>query len=113
MKSFVFSTVAALALAAPVLSFAQQADHALSRAEVKAELARLAAVGYHPTLAQTPYPDDVQSALRRVNAQPVTQSRATAAQGSTATDFGSDARAATESGRPLIADSRNALYRGH
>ncbi|AYZ68186.1 DUF4148 domain-containing protein [Burkholderia multivorans] len=113
MKSFVFSAVAALALAAPIHSSAQQADHALSRAEVKAELARLAAVGYHPTLAQTPYPDDVQSALQRVNAQPAAQSGAAEAPEPAATDFGSDARAATESGRPAIPDSRNALYRGH
>ncbi|PCE24746.1 DUF4148 domain-containing protein [Burkholderia ubonensis] len=108
MKSFVSATIAALILAAPALSFAQQADHAPTRAEVEAELARLEAAGYRPAADHTRYPPNIQAAQRRVDQQQVVQTSAPVAAG-----FGSETRTATESGRPAMTSGRDALYRRH
>ncbi|MCA8242463.1 DUF4148 domain-containing protein [Burkholderia sp. AU32262] len=64
MKTLVTSTLAALILSAPALSFAQPADHPLTRAEVKAEMARLAA---EDSLAQA-RTDEMLSQVRLMSA---------------------------------------------
>lgn len=89
MKTLASSTLAALILAAPALSFAQQADHQLTRAEVKAEMARLAAVGYTPALDHNQYP------------------------AADTTGYGSETRTAGESGRAMSVNGRDSIYRGH
>jgi len=61
---FVAATVAAAA-AVPTLSFAQT-DHAITRAEVRAELVQLQQAGYRPASDNTQYPANLQAALARI-----------------------------------------------
>lgn len=79
MKTRVSSTLAALILSAPALSFAQQAGHQPTRAEVKAEMARLAAVGYTPALDHNQYPAAILAAEKRVRENAVAQGAPNAA----------------------------------
>lgn len=109
MKTLVSSTLAALILSAPALSFAQQADHPLTRAEVKAEMARLAAVGYTPALDHNQYPAAIRAAEQRVRENAVAQSAPAADN----TGYGSEARTTGESGRAMMINGRDSIYRGH
>jgi Domain of unknown function (DUF4148) len=69
MKIIASLVIAAAALAAPVLSFAQSADHSLTRAQVRAELVQLERAGYNPfNAADTRYPADIQAAEAKVAA---------------------------------------------
>lgn len=61
--------VAATAIAAPALSFAQSYD-SLTRAEVRAALVRVEQAGYDPALADDDdYPADIQGAEAKIAAQ--------------------------------------------
>ncbi|ELW9528268.1 MULTISPECIES: DUF4148 domain-containing protein [Burkholderia] len=113
MKTLVSSTLAALILAAPALSFAQQADHQLTRAEVKAEMARLAAVGYTPALDHNQYPAAILAAEQRVRENAVAQSAPNATPAADTTGYGSETRTAGESGRAMSVNGRDSIYRGH
>ncbi|SOT45523.1 DUF4148 domain-containing protein [Burkholderia cenocepacia] len=113
MKTLVSSTLAVLILAAPALSFAQQADHQLTRAEVKAEMARLAAVGYTPALDHNQYPAAILAAEQRVRENAVAQSAPNATPAADATGYGSETRTAGESGRAMSVNGRDSIYRGH
>jgi hypothetical protein len=68
MKSFIYAVAAASILCAPLASFAQvQANQQpLTRAEVKADLARLEQAGYRPVADDPLYPADIQAAEARV-----------------------------------------------
>ncbi|HVE08481.1 MAG TPA: DUF4148 domain-containing protein [Paraburkholderia sp.] len=69
MKTIASLVIAAAALAAPVLSFAQSADQGLTRAQVRAELVQLERAGYNPSdSSDTRYPVDVQAAEAKVAA---------------------------------------------
>ncbi|MBM2771416.1 DUF4148 domain-containing protein [Burkholderia anthina] len=109
MKTLISSTLAALILSAPALSFAQQADHQLTRAEVKAEMARLAAVGYTPAMDHNQYPVAILAAEKRVRDNAVAQAAPAAGQ----TGYGSEARTTGESGRASMINGRDSIYRGH
>ncbi|MGY6156284.1 DUF4148 domain-containing protein [Paraburkholderia graminis] len=68
-KIFVCLAVAASALAAPALSFAQSSEP-VTRAEVRADLVRLEHAGYKSALASDAYyPNDIQAAEAKVAAQ--------------------------------------------
>jgi hypothetical protein len=70
IKAFVPAVVLASALAAPVVSFAQQSNAPVTRAEVRAELVQLEKAGYQPGRANDlRYPEDLQAAEARVAAQ--------------------------------------------
>lgn len=70
MKSLLKAAVVAAILAVPVASFAQaQAEQQpVTRAQVRAELAQLRAAGYDPS-DWMHYPDNIQAAEARVDAQ--------------------------------------------
>ena len=69
MKSSIYSVIAALALTAPVASFAaQQANAPVTRAQVKAELAELEQAGYNPG-DWANYPENLQAAEQKVAAK--------------------------------------------
>ncbi|MEK2606610.1 DUF4148 domain-containing protein [Burkholderia arboris] len=113
MKTLISSTLAALILSAPALSFAQPADHPLTRAEVKAEMARLAAVGYTPAMDHNQYPVAILAAEKRVRDNAVVQAAPNAAPAADKTGFGSEARTTSESGRATMTNGRDSIYRGH
>ncbi|WP_027817685.1 DUF4148 domain-containing protein [Paraburkholderia bannensis] len=65
------SLIVAVAMVAPVAAFAQasQANQPLTRAQVQAELVQLEKAGYTPARNDLHYPDDIQAAQARVDAQ--------------------------------------------
>ena len=67
VRSLVAAATVAAAVAVPTLSFAQP-DHALTRAEVRAELVQLQQAGYQPASDNTQYPVHLQAALARIDA---------------------------------------------
>jgi Domain of unknown function (DUF4148) len=80
MKTIATLLVSAAALTAPVLSFAQSADHGLTRAQVRAELVQLEQAGYNPmTAADARYPEDIQVAEAKVGAAETTTNTASTA----------------------------------
>jgi hypothetical protein len=68
MKSLIKAVVVAAVLAVPAVSFAQQSQQPVTRAEVKTELAQLRAAGYDPS-DWMHYPDNIQAAEAKVEAQ--------------------------------------------
>jgi len=68
MKSLIQAVVIAVAIAAPVASFAQT-NQPMTRAQVRAELVQLEKAGYQPGLADPHYPANIEAAEARVNAQ--------------------------------------------
>jgi hypothetical protein len=70
IKAFVPAVVLVSALTAPVVSFAQQSNAPLTRAQVRAQLFRLEKAGYEPAAGASPYyPARTQAAEARVSAQ--------------------------------------------
>jgi hypothetical protein len=68
IKSLIPAVVLASALAAPVVSFAQESNAPVTRAQVRAELVQLEQAGYRGD-DQAHYPDQIQAAEARVAAQ--------------------------------------------
>jgi hypothetical protein len=69
MKSLIQAVALAVAIAAPVASFAQS-EQPVTRAEVKAQIQQLEQAGYNPARAtDSTYPADIQAAEARVSAQ--------------------------------------------
>jgi len=64
IKSLIVSAVVAV----PVVSFAQSTQP-VTRAQVRAELVQLEKAGYNPVGDYTNYPQNIQAAEARVNAQ--------------------------------------------
>jgi len=77
MKSFIYAVVAATILAAPAVSFAQQSTAPVTRAEVRAELVALEKAGYNPN-DWINYPENLQAAQQRVDAERIAQGHAPA-----------------------------------
>lgn len=93
MKTLVSALAVAAALTVPALSFAQQSDAPVSRAQVRAELVQLQQAGYNPNISDPSYPQNIQAAEARVSTQ-------TLAQAPTQTsDYGSVAAGSSQSGR--------------
>ena len=85
MKSLIKTVALAVALAAPLASFAQT-EQPLTRAEVKAQLKQIEQAGYNPANAvDSNYPADIQAAEARVAAHSAMAQGDTAGYGSTAT----------------------------
>ena len=72
MKHFAYTAFVAGALATSTASFAQDAAAPVTRAEVRADLARLEQAGYVPGANEVQYPADIQAAEARVAAQDAT-----------------------------------------
>jgi hypothetical protein len=70
MKSLVFAMVAASALSIPLASYAQPTENGpVTRAQVRQDLINLEQAGWQPTARDAYYPEDIQAAEQRVNAQ--------------------------------------------
>jgi hypothetical protein len=69
MKTLIAAALAATVLAAPALSFAQENQQPVTRAQVRAELVQLEKAGYRPGLSSPYYPEDLQAAEARVDQQ--------------------------------------------
>ena len=65
---FFKSLIVAAAVVVPVVSFAQS-NEPLTRAQVRAELVQLEKAGYNPTADYNDYPQNIQAAQARVDAQ--------------------------------------------
>lgn len=100
MKSLIQAVIAAAVLCAPIASFAQS-NAPVTRAQVRAELAQLAQVGYHPGDGDNAhYPEDIQAAEARV-----------AALNSAVNSYGGSANGTSASGRPGVsAADWNEMY---
>ncbi|AOJ28537.1 MULTISPECIES: DUF4148 domain-containing protein [Burkholderia] len=93
MKSLVVTAAAAVLLAAPALSFAQQAQAPVTRAQVLQELIDLESVGYNPARGEADnYPDDIMAAQQRLQAKRLAEHKAAQAA------YGPAGQPATESG---------------
>jgi hypothetical protein len=93
MKSLIQAVVIAVAIAAPVASFAQSSQNQpLTRAEVRAQLEQLEQAGYYPGRSgRDPYyPADIQAAEAKVAAQNAAQAQATS--------YGSGSNGSTQAG---------------
>nr|WP_284503365.1 DUF4148 domain-containing protein [Caballeronia sp. GAWG1-1] len=102
IKSFVPALVIASALAAPTFAFAQS-NGPVTRAEVRAELVQLEKAGYNPSTDHAFYPQNIQAAEARVDAQQGTSS------------YGASTAGSSQAGvRPSASMSdRNSVYFGH
>jgi hypothetical protein len=71
MKSLIQAVALAAVLAVPAVSFAQSqpANGPVTRAQVRSELEQLEKAGYRPEANDRYYPQDIQAAQARVDAQ--------------------------------------------
>ncbi|KVE04444.1 MULTISPECIES: DUF4148 domain-containing protein [Burkholderia] len=69
MNNLIRAVLLSCALSAPIVAFAQTADHALTRADVRADLVRVEKAGYRPVGSDPYYPEDIQAAEAKVAAQ--------------------------------------------
>lgn len=71
MKSLIKAVALAAVLAVPAISFAQSqpTNGPVTRAQVRGELEQLERAGYRPAENDRYYPQDIQAAEARVNAQ--------------------------------------------
>ncbi|SAL04875.1 membrane protein [Caballeronia calidae] len=100
MKTFISAVAVAAALAVPALSFAQQSDAPITRAQVRAELVQLEKAGYNPNISDPSYPSNIQAAETRVSAQTLAQAP------TQSSDYGSVATGSSQSGRTTGAQPR-------
>ena len=84
------SLIVAAAFAIPAVSSFAQSNQPITRAEVKAQLVQLEKAGYNPASDQTQYPNNIQAAQARVNAE-----------NGTATGFGGVADTTSASGHSV------------
>jgi hypothetical protein len=68
LMKLVQSLIVAALIAVPVASFAQSQQQPLTRAAVRAELVQLQKDGYNPSSDNTQYPQNIEAALARVQA---------------------------------------------
>lgn len=104
IKAFVPALVIASALVAPSFAFAQN-NGPVTRAQVRAELVQLQKAGYNPSEDRVNYPQDLQAAQARVNAE----------RGVTNTAYGPSTAGTAQSGaRSAVSMSdHNSVYFGH
>src|SRR5260370_22445428 len=103
IKSLVSAVALAAALAAPAVSFAQQSNGPVTRAQVRAELVQLEKAGWSPSMdmGNNPhYPDGIQDAEAKV-----------AAQNGAPSGYGGVVAGSPEAGRPAVSMAdRDAMY---
>ena len=94
MKSMIKAVVVAVALAAPVVSFAQS-NSPVTRAQVRAELLQLEQAGYHVGDGDNAhYPEAIQAAEAKV-----------AARNGATSGFGGVASGSSETSRPAVSQA--------
>ena len=105
MNSLIKAVAIAVALSAPVVSFAQS-NQPLTRAEVRAQLVQLEKAGYRPGGDQATYPVQIEAAEARV-----------AAENGSTSGVGGAVSGSSESGAPALPVSAftgsHSLYSGH
>jgi Domain of unknown function (DUF4148) len=69
MKTLIHATLVAGVLVLPALSFAQETNAPLTRAQVRQELIRVEQAGYQPGVNDVYYPSDIQAAEARIQAR--------------------------------------------
>ncbi|MFL9936923.1 DUF4148 domain-containing protein [Paraburkholderia sp. RL18-103-BIB-C] len=101
LRSLIPALALASALAAPAVSFAQQSNGPVTRAQVRAELVQIEKAGYHVGDGDhTTYPAGIQAAEARV-----------AAQNGAASGYGGVVSGSSEAGRPAVSMADwNAMY---
>ena len=113
-RTWIPAALAALMVAAPAVTFAQQTDNnaPMTRAEVKAQLQQLEQAGYDPTANDPDYPANLQAAESRVAPQ---QGLAQAQTPATDTSgYGPATSGTTQSGAPgYTTPSRSVYFGGH
>jgi len=92
MNTLFKAVVVAVALAAPIASFAQSSQP-VTRAQVRAELTLLEKAGYSPSGDRVTYPNGLQAAEARVATGNGTALAA-------ATSYGPEVNGATQAGQP-------------
>jgi len=86
MNMLVKCTLVVSVLVAPVLSFAQQANGPVTRAQVRADLIRVENAGYNPAvISDAHYPEQVLAAEAKVAAQDEQSARQSGMGGAPAT----------------------------
>ncbi|MEM5327053.1 DUF4148 domain-containing protein [Paraburkholderia sp. JHI2823] len=90
------SLIVAAAVVVPVVSFAQSSEP-LTRAQVRAELVQLEKAGYNPAADYNDYPQNIQAAQARVDAQ----------NGALASAYGGVANAASAAGAAMVSASHD------
>ena len=105
MKTLIYAALVAGALAAPALSFAQDATAPVTRAEVQADLVRVEQAGYRPSINDVHYPADIQAAEARLAAQDATTQSDTSVGG---VSIGS-----SQAGTPTNVAGTHSIYSGH
>ncbi|HHX4058747.1 MAG: DUF4148 domain-containing protein [Burkholderia contaminans] len=69
MNNLIRAVLLSCALSAPIVAFAQTTDHAVTRADVRADLVRVEKAGYRPISNDPNYPEDIQAAEAKVAVQ--------------------------------------------
>lgn len=112
MKALIRTVLISCALAAPALSFAQSVQAPITRAEVRTDLIRLEQAGYKPGTDSATYPEGIQAAEARVQAEDA--AAATGAAASAQPQAHEHMQAALPSGtvQPRIDDVRSSFYNG-
>ena len=108
MKSLVYAMIAASALSIPLASYAQSVspnNGPVTRAQVRQDLINVEQAGYRPVGRDPSYPEDIQAAEQRVNAQ---QGYGGVAAGTS--QAGAPVR--MERAQPASSDSQQPLYFG-
>ncbi|AKM45577.1 purine nucleoside phosphorylase [Burkholderia contaminans] len=104
MNNLIRAVLLSCALSAPIVAFAQTTDHALTRADVRADLVRVEQAGYRPISNDPNYPEDIQAAEAKVAVQ---QAQSAAARPSVA------AKTAAPSFASLASLDTQSLYEHH
>ncbi|MGO4328172.1 DUF4148 domain-containing protein [Cupriavidus sp. 2TAF22] len=114
MKALVRTVLISCALAVPALSFAQSVQAPLTRAEVRADLIRLEQAGYRPGGGDDPtYPQDIQAAEAKVQAEDAAAARTAAnTQPQAQSHLQANASMRMSAGQPRIDAVRNPFYYG-
>lgn len=100
MRLLIQAVVIAAVLAAPVVSFAQQLNAPVTRAQVRAELVQLEKAGYNPAATDDmTYPADIEAAEAHV-----------AAQKGAASGIGGVVSGSSTSGAPAAADVMKSIH---
>jgi hypothetical protein len=107
MNSRRLTLIIAAAIAFPIASHAQEATSTVTRAQVRAELVQLEKAGYTPGRANDPhYPDDIQAAEAKINAQQNTANYADSG-------FGGVQDSPTASGMRTVVTGHDSLFSHH
>ncbi|MBS2132279.1 DUF4148 domain-containing protein (plasmid) [Burkholderia thailandensis] len=106
MKSMIHAAIAASLLAIPAMTFAQQSNGPVTRAQVRAELIQLEQAGYRPGLSDPTYPANIQAAEARLHAQNGTAPGADSG-------YGPSPSGRSESGSHAGGNATDSIYFGH